>query len=90
MVVVDVDPSTGACALVTTSDWTDALFDLTWSEARPDVVVAGGGDGSVIVWDFAVGSVWDVIMLRRVVYWIYIKMFAYGCELDPTVVGPFF
>lgn len=31
-------------------NWSDALFDVSFVETDPSVIVAGGGDGSIIVW----------------------------------------
>ena len=31
--------------------WRDGLFDVTWSEVNEAVLVAGGGDGSLLVFD---------------------------------------
>ncbi len=31
--------------------WKDGLFDVTWSELSEDVLVVGGGDASVLVFD---------------------------------------
>ncbi len=31
--------------------WRDGLFDVTWSELSEDVLVVGGGDASVLVFD---------------------------------------
>ncbi|XP_054878957.1 peroxisomal biogenesis factor 7 isoform X2 [Poeciliopsis prolifica] len=33
--------------------WSDGLFDVAWSEANEHVLVAGGGDGSLQLWDSA-------------------------------------
>lgn len=35
----------------------DGLFDVTWSEVSEGVLVAGGGDGSVLIFDQAVSQV---------------------------------
>lgn len=34
-------------------DWNDGLFDVTWSENNEHVLVTGGGDGSLQIWDTA-------------------------------------
>lgn len=34
-------------------DWTDALFDVTWSENNEHVLVTCSGDGSLQLWDTA-------------------------------------
>ena len=39
-----------ALEVVKSLQWSNGLFDLTWSESRPDVVVSGSGDGSLQVW----------------------------------------
>ena len=31
--------------------WGDGLFDVTWSELSEDVLVVGGGDGNVVIFD---------------------------------------
>lgn len=31
-------------------NWSNGLFDLTWSESQPNVVVSASGDGSLQVW----------------------------------------
>jgi len=54
--VIDVNVTTGTSVLVTSCDWTDALFDVTWSEDNENVIVAAGGDGSVIVWNISMGQ----------------------------------
>ncbi|KAG7257034.1 hypothetical protein CRUP_035065 [Coryphaenoides rupestris] len=38
-------------ALVKSCEWSDGLFDVAWSEANENVVAAGGGDGSLQLWD---------------------------------------
>uniref|UniRef100_A0AAY4EPX7 Peroxin-7 n=1 Tax=Denticeps clupeoides TaxID=299321 RepID=A0AAY4EPX7_9TELE len=40
-------------SLVTSFDWNDGLFDVTWSENNEHVLVTGGGDGTVQLWDTA-------------------------------------
>ena len=37
--------------------WQDGLFDVTWSEVNEAVLVAAGGDGSVLVFDQGVTQV---------------------------------
>ena len=39
------------CFLVCRFGWRDGLFDVTWSEVNEAVLVAAGGDGSVLVFD---------------------------------------
>lgn len=31
-------------------DWTNSLFDVTWSESSPSVLVTASGDGSLQAW----------------------------------------
>ncbi|CAB1340250.1 unnamed protein product, partial [Coregonus sp. 'balchen'] len=40
-------------SLVKSFDWNDGLFDVTWSESNEHMLVTGGGDGSLQVWDTA-------------------------------------
>ncbi|XP_026146039.1 peroxisomal targeting signal 2 receptor [Carassius auratus] len=40
-------------SLVRSFDWNDGLFDVTWSENNEHVLVTGGGDGSLQIWDTA-------------------------------------
>ncbi|GFR15632.1 peroxisomal targeting signal 2 receptor [Trichonephila clavata] len=37
--------------VITTRDYTDGLFDLSWSEINPQVIVTSCGDGSIQIWD---------------------------------------
>ena len=46
---LDVTPN--GVVLVKAFDWTDALFDVTWSENSEQIAVTGSGDGSLQVWD---------------------------------------
>ncbi|XP_076873954.1 peroxisomal biogenesis factor 7 isoform X3 [Brachyhypopomus gauderio] len=39
--------------LLNSFDWNDGLFDVTWSESNEHVLVTGGGDGSLQIWDTA-------------------------------------
>ncbi|KAF6731960.1 Peroxisomal targeting signal 2 receptor [Oryzias melastigma] len=34
-------------------EWGDGLFDVAWSETNEHLLVAGGGDGSLHLWDTA-------------------------------------
>ena len=36
--------------------WKDGLFDITWSEVSEPILVAGGGDGAVIIFDQTVAD----------------------------------
>uniref|UniRef100_A0A671PKA1 Peroxin-7 n=1 Tax=Sinocyclocheilus anshuiensis TaxID=1608454 RepID=A0A671PKA1_9TELE len=40
-------------SLVKSFNWNDGLFDVTWSENNEHVLVTGGGDGSLQIWDTA-------------------------------------
>ncbi|XP_077409505.1 peroxisomal biogenesis factor 7 isoform X1 [Vanacampus margaritifer] len=37
--------------LVRSWEWSDGLFDVSWSETNENVLVAAGGDGSLQLWD---------------------------------------
>ncbi|KAJ3607197.1 hypothetical protein NHX12_026710 [Muraenolepis orangiensis] len=38
-------------SLVKSCEWSDGLFDVAWSETNENVLAAGGGDGSLQLWD---------------------------------------
>lgn len=44
------DNPTGV-SLAQSWEWSDGLFDVSWSESNEHVLVAGGGDGSLQLWD---------------------------------------
>ncbi|XP_033099187.1 peroxisomal targeting signal 2 receptor-like [Anneissia japonica] len=49
--VIDDTPAGGV--LLKSFDWSDGLFDVTWAETNENLLVTGGGDGSIQVWDIA-------------------------------------
>ena len=49
MFVCDVTQT--GIAPVGTYDWNDGLFDVTWAENNENLVVAGAGDGAVLLFD---------------------------------------
>ncbi|XP_017295867.1 peroxisomal biogenesis factor 7 [Kryptolebias marmoratus] len=48
-----LDQTDTGVVLVRSWAWGDGLFDVAWSEANEHVLVAGGGDGSLQLWDTA-------------------------------------
>ncbi|XP_061668269.1 peroxisomal biogenesis factor 7 isoform X6 [Syngnathoides biaculeatus] len=46
-----VDDTPAGLRLVRRWDWSDGVFDVSWSEANEHVLVAAGGDGSLQLWD---------------------------------------
>ncbi|KAG2468240.1 PEX7 protein, partial [Polypterus senegalus] len=50
---VGLTPSFVVAAHERSFDWNDSLFDVTWSESNEHVIVTGGGDGSLQIWDTA-------------------------------------
>ncbi|XP_054618341.1 peroxisomal biogenesis factor 7 [Dunckerocampus dactyliophorus] len=48
-----LEDTPGGVRLVRSWEWSDGLFDVAWSEANEHVLVAGGGDGSLQLWDTA-------------------------------------
>ncbi|XP_075453951.1 peroxisomal biogenesis factor 7 isoform X1 [Ascaphus truei] len=38
-------------AVIRSFDWSDALFDVTWSEVSDNILVTSSGDGSLQLWD---------------------------------------
>ncbi|KAA8582962.1 hypothetical protein FQN60_015508, partial [Etheostoma spectabile] len=51
-----LDETETGVALVRSWEWGDGLFDVAWSEANEHIVVAGGGDGTLQLWDTANNS----------------------------------
>ncbi|KAE8602124.1 hypothetical protein XENTR_v10013890 [Xenopus tropicalis] len=49
--LVVLEQSEGGIAVRRSFDWTDALFDVTWSEISENIVVTSSGDGSLQLWD---------------------------------------
>lgn len=43
--------------VVTTRDWSDGLYDVTWSEVNPSLLVTSCGDGSIQIWDYLTAAV---------------------------------
>ncbi|XP_039873490.1 peroxisomal biogenesis factor 7 isoform X2 [Simochromis diagramma] len=48
-----LDQTETGLTLVRSWEWSDGLFDVAWSEANEHILVAGGGDGSLQLWDTA-------------------------------------
>ncbi|XP_049612229.1 peroxisomal biogenesis factor 7 isoform X2 [Syngnathus scovelli] len=54
LLVLDETPA--GLRLVRSWEWSDGLFDVSWSEANEHVLVAAGGDGSLQLWDVHHGA----------------------------------
>ena len=48
LLICDVTP--GGVVISQTFNWTNGIFDVTWSESSAQVLVTGSGDGSLQVW----------------------------------------
>ncbi|KFM57129.1 Peroxisomal targeting signal 2 receptor, partial [Stegodyphus mimosarum] len=48
--VLDVESQDVRCVAI--REWTDGLFDVTWSEVNPQLLVTSCGDGSIQLWDY--------------------------------------
>uniref|UniRef100_A0AAZ1WWC6 Peroxin-7 n=1 Tax=Oreochromis aureus TaxID=47969 RepID=A0AAZ1WWC6_OREAU len=48
-----LDQTETGLTLVRSWEWGDGLFDVAWSEGNEHILVAGGGDGSLQLWDTA-------------------------------------
>ncbi|KAK5879603.1 hypothetical protein CesoFtcFv8_022704, partial [Champsocephalus esox] len=48
-----LDQTETGVTLVRSWQWGDGLFDVSWSEVNEHLLVAGGGDGSLQLWDSA-------------------------------------
>lgn len=46
---------------VSTFDWNDGLFDVTWAENNENLIIAGAGDGAVLLFDVKNSKVWYVM-----------------------------
>ncbi|XP_053737967.1 peroxisomal biogenesis factor 7 [Synchiropus splendidus] len=51
-----LEPTNTGVALVHSWSWSDALFDVCWSETHQHVLVAAAGDGSLQLWDSTCGD----------------------------------
>ncbi|XP_072036307.1 peroxisomal targeting signal 2 receptor-like [Amphiura filiformis] len=47
--IIDITPA--GAVLLNHYDWSDGLFDLAWAENNENLVVTGGGDGAMQLWD---------------------------------------
>jgi WD40 repeat protein len=45
--------------------WSDALFDVSFVETDPSLMVCAGGDGSILVWALATNSSSPLLCLRE-------------------------
>lgn len=45
--------SEGKLTEIQTSQWSDGLFDVVWSESNPNLVVSASGDGGLQLWDLS-------------------------------------
>ncbi|KAK2114393.1 hypothetical protein P7K49_008659 [Saguinus oedipus] len=48
-----LDPDESGLRLFRSFDWSDGLFDVTWSENNEHVLITCSGDGSLQLWDTA-------------------------------------
>ena len=48
MFILEVAP--GGINIAQAYEWSNGLFDVTWSESSPNVLVTGSGDGSLQAW----------------------------------------
>lgn len=53
---LDVLPNNEA-VLVKAFDWSNGLFDVSWSESSKDIAVTASGDGTLQLWDLMHQSV---------------------------------
>ncbi|XP_041420461.1 peroxisomal targeting signal 2 receptor-like isoform X2 [Xenopus laevis] len=49
--LVVLEQNEGGIAVRRSFEWTDALFDVAWSENSENIVVTSSGDGSLQLWD---------------------------------------
>lgn len=48
--VLEITPS-GDLIEISKFQWTDGLFDVSWSECNPGIVATASGDGSLQLWN---------------------------------------
>ena len=46
-----IDQTASGIGITAGGDWSDVLYDMTWSENNANILVTACGDGSVLVWD---------------------------------------
>ena len=46
-----IDQTASGVGIIAGGDWSDVLYDATWSENNANILVTACGDGSVLVWD---------------------------------------
>lgn len=46
-------------------NWSDALFDVSFVETDPSLMISAGGDGSIIVWKLNTNNSSPVLSLRE-------------------------
>ena len=56
--------------LISTEDqlnfrWTDAIFDVTFVEIDPSLIVTGSADGSILVWSLQQNNSTPILVLRE-------------------------
>lgn len=49
LLVLENNPT--GVSLIQSLEWSDGLFDVSWSESHEQILVAAGGDGSLQLWD---------------------------------------
>ncbi|KAG8191840.1 hypothetical protein JTE90_022829 [Oedothorax gibbosus] len=50
--VLDVQSGKAEVNVLTTRDWPEGLYDVTWSELNPNLLVTSCCDGSIQIWDY--------------------------------------
>ena len=50
--------------ILSSYDWPEGLFDVTWCECNQDVFATSSGDGSVQLWDINHLQVQMVLMMK--------------------------
>ena len=50
MFILDALPN-GEIVPIRTFNWTNGLFDVTWSENNEEIAICGSGDGTVQLWN---------------------------------------
>ncbi|XP_063297266.1 peroxisomal biogenesis factor 7 [Pelobates fuscus] len=49
--LIVLEQNDAGLVIIKSFDWTDALYDVTWSEVSENILVTSSGDGSLQLWD---------------------------------------
>ena len=71
--IIDILPN-GQAQELRALEWSNGLFDVTWSENNENIAVTGSGDGSLQLWDISQMKV-NIPIDCVVTFWLYSNIF---------------